>query len=131
MRVLDALLVTFWLTGARSDGNIPRQSDDPSNDEITCIDVSFSQPEWYLYSSRYSQTSTQNGTKLGTVGFNAQNLATGTSFDCIAKNVSLAATGAGQSWHNCDNPRAQFKFDLVGDLISMRETWNCGKSSTL
>ncbi len=65
--------------------------------------------------------------KLGNVGLNALNVATGVSFDCIAKNVTLS--GNETAWHNCDNPNAQFKFDLGGNFILMRETWSCGHSS--
>ncbi len=131
MRFLVPSILFLALAEARSGRNIQRQSDDPMNDPITCRDTSFSEPKWYLYSSRAAETYSQNGTKFGTVGFNAQNIPTGLSYDCIAKNVSLTATGSEQGWHICHNPKAQFKFDLAGSLISIREAWTCGNSSTV
>ncbi|KAH8888539.1 hypothetical protein GQ53DRAFT_826230 [Thozetella sp. PMI_491] len=131
MRSFYPFILLVRILEARSTRNSPRPGDDPVNDETYCIEESFSEPRWYLYSSRYSETSIENGVRRGTVGFNAQNIPTGLSFDCLAKNVSLAATGNETVWHDCDNPKAQFKFDLVSEVISMRESWTCGNSSTV
>lgn len=131
MKRHGSILILFLLVKVALATGLRRQTTDPANDEAYCVETSFSEPRWYLYSSRYSETSVQNGQKIGTVGFNAMNVATGISFDCLAKNVSLAITGTSSNWYICDNPKASFKFDLIGSLISMKESWTCGNSSTM
>ncbi|KAK3343388.1 hypothetical protein B0T25DRAFT_614369 [Lasiosphaeria hispida] len=98
-----------------------------------CLDRSFSNPGWGIYSPQLVTVNGSSGGTQGDIRFQAINSANGVTADCRAQNIELdpRTPAALAVWHNCSLPDLQFQFSLPTLDMNLRGSWVCDASSKL
>ncbi|KAK0705717.1 hypothetical protein B0H67DRAFT_497600 [Lasiosphaeris hirsuta] len=98
-----------------------------------CLDRSFSNPGWSIYSPQLVTVNGSSGGSQGDIRFQAVNSANGVTAECRAQNIELdpKTPEALAVWHNCSLPDLQFQFSLANLDMNFRGSWVCEASSKL
>ncbi len=113
----------------------PRQSwPDPEPrrpSERSCIERSFSNPGWHIFSPALVSVNASNDGTQGDLRFLAVNTATGISSNCSVRNIELDPRTPEQLdvWYDCNIPDLQFQFSLTDFEMRMRGSWVCKENS--
>jgi len=89
----------------------------------TCSDISISNPRWEITKLVFTSIDYREGSTKGDIRFVAHNVASDTTFGCVAENIDLK--GAKDVWYDCSVPGTSFQFVLATYDLRVKGTWEC------